>query len=417
MNLHDRLGAVVLAVASTGASLAWSSSASAEQTRMDLIVLEIATDDADEEAKALTLALRDEIRSSSDLKLVDVDASLQVMMLSLKCVGDVPDTSCQQKIADKIKADRYLWGSVRKGKGTEILADLHLWQRGKSEVRYQTTFDSRSVGAARGRLSAIARESVDKLARGAIQGTARLLAPESVSGAIFIDGVEQPNAMTAGVGEVLATPGPHWFEVKKNGVVLAQGKGELKPNSAQVISLSAPSIAATTPPPSTPPPARDWRRPVGWGAIAAGGVMLTGSFISMAKVSSINGQSDLDAYRRGFGSKQDICDMAKAGRVSLLPGAASPSKVTEYCDSASTFEVLEFVFLGLGVVSAGAGAYLLTTSSMSSHAAPTTGASATPVVRVTPRTRRGKWWDERRGLFLAMRIVAGTLGGRRLRRT
>lgn len=393
MNACDRTRAVVLAALVSGATTLVAPRAAAEPTRMDLIVVEIATDDADDAAKALTLALRDEIRAANDLHLVDVDASLQVMMLSLKCVGDVPDTSCQTKIADKLKADRYVWGTARKGKGNEVLADLHLWQRGKSEVRYQTSFDERTAAAARGPISNIARESIDKLARGAVQGTARLLAPETTNGTIFVDGVES-GQMKSGVGEVRSMPGPHWFEVKANGKVIAQGKGELRANTAQVITLTTslvtpassnsptpPSTAGTT---DTPPSHKGWHRPVGWGAIAAGGVMIAGGFVSMAKVSSIDSQSDLDAYRRGFGSKQDICDMARSGRTSTIPGSASPGQVSSYCSSATTFEVLEFVLLGLGVVSAGAGTYLLVT-----HPSSSTSTSSTPPpsrVRVTPRT-------------------------------
>ena len=66
-------------------------------------------------------------------------------------------------------------------------------------------------------------------------------------------------------------------------------------------------------------------------------------------------------------SDQDVCDEAKKGTI--VTGAPAPSGISDQCSTAATFQVLQFVFLGAGVVSAGIGTYLILSSDSGSESA------------------------------------------------
>ena len=68
---------------------------------------------------------------------------------------------------------------------------------------------------------------------------------------------------------------------------------------------------------------------------------------------------------------------------SPVMGAADPAEMHGLCSQATTFQTLQFVFFGLGAISAGAGVYLLATDRGGS---PDAGASHAqrPTWSVTP---------------------------------
>src|SRR5215469_6257591 len=75
---------------------------------------------ADDQAKALTSAIRSRVRASPQWQLHDADHSFETFRLTLKCpIGQEPDAACLQRIADNIKegkdkADRYIWGEMKR---------------------------------------------------------------------------------------------------------------------------------------------------------------------------------------------------------------------------------------------------------------------------------------------------------------
>src|SRR5207237_1908433 len=64
-------------------------------------VIAIQTDEAEDQAEALTAAIRSRVRALRGYSLYESDFALEVLTLSLKC-GEVPDEPCQTKIADQI---------------------------------------------------------------------------------------------------------------------------------------------------------------------------------------------------------------------------------------------------------------------------------------------------------------------------
>src|SRR5579859_3376081 len=72
-------------------------------------VLEIDSDDADDQAEALTGAIRSRVRVAPGWQLVETTQSLSMLTAALRCPQH-PDAPCLQKIADQLKADRFIWG-------------------------------------------------------------------------------------------------------------------------------------------------------------------------------------------------------------------------------------------------------------------------------------------------------------------
>lgn len=100
----------------------------------------------------------------------------------------------------------------------------------------------------------------------------------------------------------------------------------------------------------------DTKRTMGWVAVGGSGVLLGAFGYSYYRVTSINQDEGMMAYREGVSG--DICDAADAGQV--VAGAPSPAEVQSNCTSGTRWQRLgNYVFLPLGLVSMGAGIYLL----------------------------------------------------------
>src|SRR5262249_43586159 len=75
-------------------------------------VITFDSDDADEQAEALTGALRSRIRASHGWSLADAPQSLGMLTAALRCPGKPLTAECQAKVADQIKAERFVFGYV-----------------------------------------------------------------------------------------------------------------------------------------------------------------------------------------------------------------------------------------------------------------------------------------------------------------
>ena len=124
-----RIGLALTAAAAMTAGSALSFAAEPGPDTLPISVIAIQTDVADDQAEALTKALRNAVRAMPGWSLGEGDFSLEVLTLSLKC-PEPPDASCQSRIADQIKSDRYVWGTIKKKAGI-VRGDVHLWVRGK----------------------------------------------------------------------------------------------------------------------------------------------------------------------------------------------------------------------------------------------------------------------------------------------
>ena len=73
------------------------------------------------------------------------------------------------------------------------------------------------------------------------------------------------------------------------------------------------------------------------------------------RMNDLRSDESFDAYRAGFVTGDNVCDMAREGRQSPTPGAPSPETVADVCDEADSMEILQAVFaptsVALGVLS------------------------------------------------------------------
>ena len=143
--------------------------------------------------------------------------------------------------------------------------------------------------------------------------------------------------------------------------MLASATATVSPTTPVEVSLRPPSSGKPEDP-APPPGASSWKRTAGYVGVGVGGALILGGVYSMIKVSSVNHDDKFSSYAKGFGPNEDVCQRAQSGAVSHAAGAGSPSEVKDLCATGATFQTLEWVFLGLGVVSTGAGVYLLATA-------------------------------------------------------
>src|SRR5258708_18955332 len=98
-------------------------------------------------AASMTSALKEAAAHQSSIKLVAGDYSLEVLSLALGC-PDTPDDTCLAKIAAKIKADAFVWGTLSKA-GKKLDLKLNLYRRGQtsrsSEVHYNPSLENEEL--------------------------------------------------------------------------------------------------------------------------------------------------------------------------------------------------------------------------------------------------------------------------------
>ena len=307
-------------------------------------VIAIRSDDAEDQADALTAALRNRVRALRGFSLGDGDYALEVLTLGLKC-GEVPDEACQIKIGNQIRADRFVWGSVKRSKSArQVVAELHLWTRGRTSTKTEFAFSDNLTAPGDDGLRRLVDEALNILLE-------RQKAPVAAGGASTAKATA-PRATVAASSPAVAPP------------------------------ADAPSDGAATSADSSEPSGGGLHNTLGWTGIGVGAAFIGAGVFSVLRVNAIENDDKVSKYRQGFSPDVDACERAKAGVDSRVSGAATPTEMEDFCSSAGTFSALQFVFFGLGALSAGAGIYLLATEPSS----PT--ARSQPFFTVTPPVGR-----------------------------
>jgi hypothetical protein len=259
---------LALAVASWPARSA--SAAELEDTHT-LHVLFVGSPNALEAARALTQALKRAVRSSGRYELGRGEHSLEVLAATLGC-DDRPDPTCQRRIAHKLDARAYVWGVLLR-EGSELVAELHLWQdggeRGRTALRY-----SAELGDADD-------DSLRRLASGAlaelmgVSAASVTLMAGTANGVVLVDG-EPAGTLSNGLGEIDVPGGEHWLTLRPHGYAEAKLRIVVVPGKRYELLVplerrsSAVRRASTTEP----------RNTAGYVALGAGAVLLAGGLYS-----------------------------------------------------------------------------------------------------------------------------------------
>jgi hypothetical protein len=316
-----------------------------------LHVLAIDSDDSDEQADALTNALRSRVRETAGWTLVDTTQSLSMLTAAFQC-PQRPDAACLDRIGDKLKADQFVWGVMSKAPGHQVTAEVHLWGHGKPDKSAKETYSDNLKDANDDNLKKIAALIFGKLV-GATTGTLSLHASTD-AGNVLVDGVQKAS-LDHGRATVALPAGPHTVEVQATGFAPGKKDVSIDPggtSQVEIVLTPAPAEAAA---PGKPLPLRAI---AGWSSIGVGAVLVA---VGVGfGVGFLGDQSDLnnqrkDNYTLPLPVVQDPCN----------PPSGSANQPTETgCQdvkSAHAAVAGEITTLALGGVLAGVGIYLLAT--------------------------------------------------------
>jgi hypothetical protein len=291
-----------------------------------LYVLAIWTEDSDDQADALTKALRWRVRQEPRWALLETSQSFETLAIALKC-PPTPDPACLLRIGDQLKADHYVWGTMdRKGTPGEVSAEMHLWIRARPSVEADQAFTDTLKDAGEEPLRVIAANIFDRLTG---TGSASIAASAS------------PIASASAESAVEATVAP-----------------------VQPLANPAPAPA----PAAQPFPAR---KALAYSALALGAGFLVVGAVETAKWIS-DGNASTDDRQSVPRSVTDVC--ADVTRLQAVD-ACSKSK------DAVTASTVAWIFAGVGAALAGTGVWLIATD----HGTPNTPSSELALAVRAPR--------------------------------
>lgn len=194
---------------------------------VSVAVLSLDSDDAEEQADALSGALRSRIRASEGWSLIETSQSLGMLTAALRCPGKPVPADCEERIADQIKSPRYLFGYVTKGpQPSQVTAEVHLHQREKPDVVVRENYADNLKDQNDDTLRKIAQHMLDQIAPSVV-GTI-VVRKAADNGEIIIDG-DKTVRLQNGVARLELSPGGHSVELagptpQKRNVLVVVGK-------------------------------------------------------------------------------------------------------------------------------------------------------------------------------------------------
>lgn len=313
-----------------------------------ITVLALDTDDADENADALTGALRSQIRAAEGWSLKETTQSLSLLTAALKCSSH-PNADCQEKIADQIKSDRYVWGFVTKGPSAgQVTAEIHLYQRNKPDTTSRASFASNLKDANDDALREIAKRIVGELG-GKARGVVVVHAGEA-NGEVIVDG-DKRVPLTDGEARIELAEGSHSIEV--DAPTIARAKRTVLVTSGKETTVDVAAMTQIAPPTAPSASSKAPTRKIVGGIVLGAGVIL-------GAVAIQQGLLYMDLQDRG--------DVVR-DRLSKQPAMAGkkpcePNGDQEFCtinNRSVTASALAITTGALAVVGVGIGSYLLLT--------------------------------------------------------
>ena len=291
-------------------------------------VLTLDSEDAEDNAEALTAALKSRVRNAAGWSLIDTPQSLGMLTAALKCPAR-PTPECQQKIADQIKAERYIYGFVTKGpQQGQVTAEIHLFQKGKADTVVKESYSDNLKDGNDDTLKKIAGRVVERLG-GAALGFVVVRAPDQ-TGEVVIDG-EKHVPLKDGIARIELAGGGHAIELAPTGGAITKRNVLVTPGRETVVEFTPAAKA-----PAEPEKPFPTRKVVGGGVMAVGVGLGVASVVSLfayldaidkgedrAKFVLPQGDRECREYDSGTGSCDEFDSKAKKNSaVAIITGAA-----------------------------------------------------------------------------------------------
>lgn len=280
----------------------------AAQEQTSLAILGLSSKDGDDEpAAALTTALRSEAAADSELRLSDTTALLSQLVVLHDC--EIADTACRDGIARQLEVDALIYGSIRRTESGHKV-ELHHYSAADGSLRHASR-ELTIEGASEDELASEARGLLREL-RGS-------------------DAAEPPAAEPE--------PAP-----------------ALEPERRPM-----PLTDPEEPEPQDEASSNDW---LGYSLLGVAAVSAGLTVYAWSEIDAARSDADFRAYREAVGRTttgagvDDVCDEADVGNPYML-GADRFKRVRSACARGVTFEILQWVFVGSALVSAGFGVYFL----------------------------------------------------------
>lgn len=209
-------------------------------------VLALDSDDAEEQADALTGALRSRIRNSQGWALVETSQSLGMLTAALRCPGKPIPAECEQRISEHLKTDRFIFGYVSKGpQAGQVTAEVHLFQKSKPDAVVRESFSDNLKDANDDTLRARAQKILERLGGSAV-GTI-IVKMGAENGEVIIDG-EKHVPLQNGTAHVELSPGPHSVEAQTKAGATQKRNINVTAGKETVVDLALAGTAPTVPP-------------------------------------------------------------------------------------------------------------------------------------------------------------------------
>jgi hypothetical protein len=312
-------------------------------------VLEILTDDSDEQADALTQALRVRARSTPGWTLLETQQSLEKLTVILHCPPK-PDAPCLQRIGDTLKADRYVWGTMAK-KGThQVGVELHLWARGKPDMKAEQLLSDNLKDPSDDALKKVAAD-LFAIVTGSVTTGSVTVHAGSGGGMVLIDGAERAR-LDGGATKLDVAVGSHALEVRADGsqpwtqqiTVVAGGDQDI---TATLVPLGSGAL----PPPEAPSKPLPVRKIIGYSLLGLGAVAV--GIGIYGGVAFLGDKSDLNNDRANIPTNVSDACAAKENLVEI--------NACKSYNSAHDDRTVELVGLGVGAALVAGGLVVLLT--------------------------------------------------------
>ncbi len=322
---------------------------------LPITVLAVKTDDALQNASALTEAIRKAVRHSKGWSLGAGAQALEFLALQLKCAEPI-DAACEARIADVIKTDRFIWSVVAfVDDGKTVVGSVSFFERGKGTNKAPVRYSSNLTDANGDALVKIANDVVAAITGGAPKGALRITT-QGVAAQLYVDG-QASGALPADGKTIQLSSGRHTVVARAAGHADAEMTVVIKPASTIEVALKMEEVGE-----SKPTDARMIGGFIGLGiGVAAGAVGLWGAL----EVNKVRNDEQFKGYAAQFPGDVDICEKAGEGiEAESAISTASAAKVNDFCSKATSGEIVQAITFPVAAVAAGAGAFLLGTSSL-----------------------------------------------------
>ena len=341
--------AVFSALLASCALLAWAPAARADVT---VTVLSLSSVEGDDEfARNLSGALRN-AAGNVDGWIVDRDRDVALSQMELTHDCTSSDTICMAQIAATLNSQRVIYGTIQRspiGTRFEFQITLFLFDAESGEVvdRVVETVPSSSVDI--DALREPARAIIERISASMRPGSIRVVGRAGAS--VTIDG-ENVGTIPSG-GEFVrgdVDTGDHVVAVgdEAEQTVTVAGGTEARVAFAAESGGGGGGGGGGSPLP--------W---VGVGLLGVAAVSLGVWIYSMARLDQLSSNADYRTFRESVGAMTlgatSVCDEAYFSSPSVANGMIG----RDVCSEGATMEILQYVFLGLAVVSAGAGVALV----------------------------------------------------------